>query len=341
MTAVEHLLRSSGEPRPRASRRTDAVMAALSAWVVLGLFLDAWAHANVPQLESFFTPWHAVFYGGFAATAGWVLWTVNRHVERGRRGLAAVPLGYGATVVALPVFAVSGAADMAWHTFFGIEKTTDVFFSPSHLGLLASAVVILTSPLRSAWADPVRTSPGWPAVATLAFAATMALLFLTYGNALIYGAEGVVTAFSDPQGRASGLAVRIVVTTLVLLTPLLLLARRWPLPFGAATTGYAAAALLSMLLTGFRNLPIAAAVVAAGPAVDLLARRLRPGRSRTAYWAFAALAPLVTWTLYLAAAMIAAGRVPTVVALWTGAPLVAALLGWALAVVMLPDRVAG
>jgi hypothetical protein len=98
-----------------------------------------------------------------------VLWIVNRQVEQGRRGLAAVPLGYGATMVALPAFVVSGAADMAWHTVFGIEKTTDIFFSPSHLGLLASGILILTSPSRSAWAADDDRVP-WPAVVSLAFA---------------------------------------------------------------------------------------------------------------------------------------------------------------------------
>ena len=63
------LLRNSGEPRPRASRRTDVVTTVLSVWFVLGLFLDAYAHADAPELETFFTPWHAVFYSGFAATA--------------------------------------------------------------------------------------------------------------------------------------------------------------------------------------------------------------------------------------------------------------------------------
>lgn len=89
------LLRDSGEPRPRTSVRTDVVTTVLSVWFVLGLFLDAYHHANLPDLETFFTPWHAVFYSGFAATAGWVLWTVGRQAQQGRRGMAAVPIGYG------------------------------------------------------------------------------------------------------------------------------------------------------------------------------------------------------------------------------------------------------
>ncbi len=106
------LLRTSGESRPRASRRTGVVMTVLSVWFVLGLFLDAYAHADSPELETFFTPWHAVFYSGFAVTGAWVLEIVWRHAERGRRGIAAVPAGYGMTLVALPVFVVSGAIDL-------------------------------------------------------------------------------------------------------------------------------------------------------------------------------------------------------------------------------------
>ena len=52
------------------------------------------------------------------------------------------------TVVVLPVFAVSGGADLVRHEMIGIETTTDIFVSPSHLGLIASMIVILTSPLR-------------------------------------------------------------------------------------------------------------------------------------------------------------------------------------------------
>ncbi len=203
--------------------------------------------------------------------------------------------------------------------------TSDIFFSPSHLGLIASMFVILTSPLRSAWSDPaLGTAPSLralaPAVFALSFAATLVLLFLTYGNALLYDPGQIVDGFSDLKGRASTLAVRMVVTNLVLLAPLLLLARRWQLPPGAATIGYLSAALLSGMLTGLRNIPVLLAMVAAGVVVDLLA-------------------PLATWGLYLGVAIAVVDRFPAVAALWTGAPVVAALLGWTLAALLLPDPV--
>src|SRR2546426_11492837 len=43
----------------------DWTIVALSGVFVSGLFLDGWAHAHGRVDQSFFTPWHAVFYGGF------------------------------------------------------------------------------------------------------------------------------------------------------------------------------------------------------------------------------------------------------------------------------------
>ncbi len=332
------LVHDSGEPRPDPSARTDTVMTVLSVWFTLGLFLDAYAHANFPDLETFFTPWHAVFYSGFAATAGWVLWTVWQQVRLGRRGRAAVPVGYGLTVLALPAFVVSGAADLTWHTLLGIETDTDIFFSPSHLGLIVSMVVILTSPLRSAWTRP---APTRTAVLTLAFATSLVLLFLTYGNALLFGPGAIVRLFSE-SGRgndgAGALAVRLMLTTVVLLAPLLLLARRWFLPTGAATAVFTFAAVISGTLTGFRNNEIALAVIAAGILVDVLARGLAPsGARRAAFWAFAFAAPVITWAAYLGVASAVVGRLPAITEFWTGAPIVAGLVGLLLGVLMLPN----
>jgi len=47
----------------------DWALAILSALFVGGLFLDGWAHTHGRVDQSFFTPWHAVFYAGYAMTA--------------------------------------------------------------------------------------------------------------------------------------------------------------------------------------------------------------------------------------------------------------------------------
>jgi hypothetical protein len=91
-------------------------MSLLSAWFLAGLTLDAWAHSNLTNLETFFTPWHAVIYSGFTATAVWVVVMVWRNVSQAGSGIGVVPVGYGWTVVALAVFGISDVADGVWHT---------------------------------------------------------------------------------------------------------------------------------------------------------------------------------------------------------------------------------
>ncbi|NMN95284.1 hypothetical protein [Antrihabitans stalactiti] len=343
-SGIRDLLTSSQHPRPSASRRDNVVMIALSLWFVIGLFLDSWAHANVPKLETFFTPWHAVFYSGFTATAAWVGWLVARQLQRGRRGAAAVPLGYGAALVVLPLFAISGVADGLWHTFLGIEQNTSIFFSPSHLGLLTSMILILLAPLRSAWVDPrLSERPSvrelWPALLALGLATSLVLLFLNYGNALTYRAANIVDSFSTTADhQSSWLAVKLVVTNLVLLAPILVVARRWWLPFGAVTIVVAPSIVVSAALTGFENLSTLGSVLIAGILGDLVARRIQPaGDRRTAFWVFGAVFAFLTWSLYFATASVVEWRIPTITEMWTGAPIVAGLVGWLFAALLLPD----
>jgi hypothetical protein len=336
--------------RPRTSYRDDLVTAGLSMWFVLGLFLDAWAHNNLPGLESFFTAWHAVFYSGFAATAAWIGWLVWRNRAAGALPTASVPVGYGLGVLGLPMFAVAGAGDYAWHTVFGIEQELKILFSPTHLLLVTAMILIVTSPLRSAWADPdLPPAPSLrrilPAVVALAFASTLVLLFLQYANALAWSPWGIVSALSEPSGIAAGspvdtihLVSSIAVTAVVLLAPLVLLARRWQVPVGAATLLHAAIGGLVAAITAWEAPAILAAVLAAGVALDLLLAWLRPAPWRRGrLLLFAALAPLVTWSGYLAAAALAADPLDPVLELWTGVPVVAALLGLLVTVLCVPS----
>ncbi|SEG96759.1 hypothetical protein SAMN05444920_11076 [Nonomuraea solani] len=344
---VRRLLVDSGESRGWVSPRADLVLAVLGIWFGVGLMIDAWAHSTKSELETFFTPWHAAFYSGFAAVSGWIIWQVWRNVRAGRQGLAAVPQGYLAGLLAIPGFAAFGFVDMMWHTLLGIETSIDILFSPSHLGLIVTMLIMLTTPVRSAWNAPDigdRPSLGrlLPALIGLAFATTLVSLFLSYGDALQWQAVRIVEAFSsiDDPG-AHRLATAMVVTNVVTLAPVLLLLRRWSLPAGSMTIMYTLAVLMPGAQTGFENVPVLVSLVAAGVAGDLLIYWLRPtGARRAAYWAFAGLSGLATWSLYLGFASVASGGLPSVPELWTGAPIVAGLLGLALGVLFLPNAVA-
>ncbi|MCA2223523.1 hypothetical protein [Nonomuraea aurantiaca] len=302
------------------SPRTDLVTALLGIWFGVGLMVDAWAHSNLAQLETFFTPWHAVFYSGFAVVSGWIIWQVWRNVRAGRQGPAAVPTGYLAGLVAIPAFAAFGFADMMWHTILGIETTINIFFSPSHLGLVVTMMLIITTPLRSAWNAPdvgARPTLGrlLPALVGLAFATTLVLLFLSYGDAMRYRPEGIVRALSMLREAGAGGGTR-----------------------GAGPVAVGPGAEQVAAQTGFRNVPILLSFVAAGVVSDLLIRRLRPsGERRAAFWAFAGLSAFATWSLYIGVASALGGGLPGVPELWTGAPVVAGLIGLALGVLFLPS----
>ncbi|GAA2307298.1 hypothetical protein GCM10010149_66450 [Nonomuraea roseoviolacea subsp. roseoviolacea] len=331
-------------------------MALLGIWFGVGLMIDAWAHTNLAGLETFFTPWHAVFYSGFAVVSGWIFWQVWRNVRTGRQGLAAVPHGYLAGLIAIPAFAAFGFADMMWHTILGIETTINILFSPSHLGLIVTMMLIITTPVRSAWNAPdvgARPTLGrlLPALVGLAFATTLVSLFLSYGDAMQYGPESIVQAYSLlERGAGPGpvlvgpgadrVAVAMVVTNVIMLSPVLLLVRRWVLPFGSVTVMYTIMVLMPGAQTQFRNLPILLSFVVAGFVSDLLIRWLRPsGERRAAYWAFAGLSAFATWSLYIGIASATGGGLPAVPELWTGAPVIAGLIGLALGALFLPNAV--
>src|SRR5437867_12449074 len=93
------------------------------AWLMVGLFVDGWAHSNLAELETFFTPWHALFYSGFGATAAWIVWCVRRE--------GALPRGYAPAVVGVLSFGVGGVGHLVWHTLFGIERDAEALLGPT------------------------------------------------------------------------------------------------------------------------------------------------------------------------------------------------------------------
>jgi hypothetical protein len=267
-----------------------------------------------------------------------------------RSGLSRVPVGYAATLVAIVVFGLGGVGDLAWHTAFGIEQDIAILFSPTHLVLVGSMFVIVTTPLRSARGNPaIPRCPGLlallPAVLSTAFAATLVLLMLQYANVLTYSASGVTFSLDGAQlDETAGFVSSLAMTNLVLMVALLTVARRWHPPVGTATLLYASIGALSAAVSGLRHLPLFGALLVAGVVVDVVGRAMRPGPDRPVRWyGYAALAPLVTWVTYLVVAYAIVGpdrpRPDTphperALELITGAPLVQALAGVLLAAIL-------
>src|SRR3972149_4428666 len=113
----------------------DCQVVVLSAVFVGGLFLDGWAHAHGRVDQSFFTPWHAVFYAGYAAVASALVTSLLRNRARGYPWRRALPAGYGLSLLGALIFGVGGVGDMIWHMLFGIEAGVEALLSPMHLAL--------------------------------------------------------------------------------------------------------------------------------------------------------------------------------------------------------------
>lgn len=336
----------------RASYGQHLVTVALAAWLMIGLFVDGWAHNNLDtSLETFFTPWHGLFYSGFAACAGWLVWLVRSGRRRGLRGAAAVPLGYGLSLVGLVVFAAGGLGDMSWHLVFGIERDIDALFSPTHLLLFAGMVHLLAAPFRDAWRGAGPTAPGLraflPALASLSLVVALVGFFFMYWSpyttwaptrpaaAYVADAPADYVDFLRYSQITEGMAAALV-TTLLIIAPLLLVVRRWQPPFGTATVLVTVPAVLSSALDSFTRPLLLVAAAVAGLVADALIRWLRPGPDRRAAARLVAgLSPMVLIAAWFTALNVTAGVwYPTEI--WAGTIVWAGLTGVGLAVLMLP-----
>jgi hypothetical protein len=331
--------------RPRARWGDDLAAALLGTWVVAGLFLDGWAHVNQPGLETFFSPWHAIFYAGFLVSTVVLARLVARFQRGGRLDPALVPAGYGLGLVGVAMFVVGGVADGAWHTMFGVEVGVAALLSPSHLLLLSGGLLMVTSPVRSAWSSP-RLPAHAPAAALLpalwatALTTAVVLFFFQYLSAFVTRAPSTPEA-EGPAGLLTTIVgvASVLVTNLIVVAPVLLLARRWRLPFGTVALLAGAGAVGLTSLREFTLGALVPAMVAGGLAVDVLMARLRPGPDRPgAFRAVAVLAPLLLWGAWMAVYALAYG-IAWPPELWAGVLGMAGLGGLGLSVLVMPPAV--
>jgi hypothetical protein len=61
-----------------ATKKENLLTGVFGLWLIIGLFVDGYAHQNLAELETFFTPWHGIFYSGVMATALWIAWMIRR-----------------------------------------------------------------------------------------------------------------------------------------------------------------------------------------------------------------------------------------------------------------------
>ena len=323
-----------------ASLSFEWLMAACVLLRVFGSYLDLWAHTHIPQLETFFTPWHAVLYGSFALTAAVLIGATVLNHYKGYSWMEAIPRGYDLALLGVGIFLIGGFSDMLWHIAFGIERSIDALLSPTDLLLALGGFFISTGPLRSAW---IRSRSeelhGWrtlgPMIVSL-FALLAALVFFTwyvhpftFPYAAFKGSSSLIF-FTQALGVAS-----ILLQSIFLMGPVLLIVRRWHLPFGALT-------LVFVLVTITASVPrdtyyFVPVGLLAGLGADLLLQRLSM-KQDTTFRLFAFLVPVLLYTLYFIELAILAGITWTI-HMWMGAIVLSGVMSLLLSYLLVQPRI--
>ena len=323
-------------PAVAGLRPYDLVVASLSVAMLAGATLDGWAHSHeLLALESIITPWHMVVYLSFLAVAIVLLGPPVTAKLGGGGAIAAIPAGYGTTVIGVGFFLAMGAADTIWHLAFGIEANAEALLSPTHLGLGLGACLIASGPIRAAWSR--NGDATWPAFLP-------AILSAVAITGLVAFALHIANSFVDPWPRFSyeltdptwygpyiGVAAAVVTAGIVALPMLLLIARWRTLPPGWLTLlfGVSIAGLTFLHDEGV----LVGAPILGGFVADLLYIWLRPRLSSWRVGAFAFLAPAAL----IAASFVvlwATGPIAWSAHLIAGTVVLAGGVGWALSLLL-------
>jgi hypothetical protein len=307
----------------------ERAIAFFGTWMVVGLYLDGWAH-NVRKPETFFSPWHLILYSGFGAAVAYFVF--RGYVQKKPSDPDRI------TIAGLVLFIAGAVGDGIWHQIFGIEVDLEALLSPTHLALMTGGLMMLGIAYRSAArADPPGGSADGSLVVTMTLCAAVAMFFTQYFNTFRF--HGVS---SSPGNREDIWEIHAIgsvfVTNAILLGLTFLLVRRWQTPRWTFTFVYGALAFANVAVDGRRAawLHVPAAALA-GAVTDILVRRLRPSmsgvRAVRVFSAAVALALASSWFLSL---HLLSG-VHWAAELWTGTIILAAVEGVGLGLLAFPS----
>jgi hypothetical protein len=332
--------------QPLGGSGYDWTVVILSFWFLTGVYLDGWAHNHIPELESFFTPWHAVFYSGFLAVAGFLMATLVRNHAKGYPWRYAMPPGYELSILGVLIFSVGGVGDMIWHEFFGIEADVEALLSPTHLMLALGATLFVSAPWRAGWRRLPNENDrpqGWveslPQFLSMTFLLSLWTFMTQFAHPLVdpWAAAGFSPRSQNfPFLRQSLGIVSMLLQTGLLMGLVLLAVMRWFLPFGTLTLVFTLNALLmSFMHDEYRFIPAAAL---AGVAADLLVRWQKPSVERSGPLRLLAfVVPVLYYAFYYVVLMLTQG-ISWSVHLWTGSIVLSGTIGLLLSYLILPPR---
>jgi len=286
--------------------------------------------------------------------------------------LGLIPVGYGVAILGLITLGIGGPADLIWHEAYGFEVGVEAIYSAPHLLLFFGGLLVSSTGIRSMWAKqdlqldfkgylPVLISSvlfiGVAGFITMYLNTFMTNVAMTsdfmadldrfkddYDNQST-SLNGGLTGYGDDTwpyyyySAGHGVA-SMVVTTLVLLGPVLLLLRRWRLPFGAITATFLGYGLLVNIMTSYRDAVLILPLLAAGLTVDAMQQRFGSERAdgRLTLGVIRAVGPAaagVLWSTYFIVVALTDG-IGWPPSMWVGALLVGIMTGFGVAFLVAP-----
>jgi hypothetical protein len=121
-------------PTPITEKKYRYLMIVAMVWMFTGAWVDASAHSFIlDDIETFFTPWHALLYSGYGFVVISAVYVKNKMED--------YKLDVG--VLGASIFAIGGGSDAIWHTLLGIETGVEPLITPSHLMLFLGSFLML------------------------------------------------------------------------------------------------------------------------------------------------------------------------------------------------------
>src|SRR3989338_3795743 len=218
---------------PKASSKFDLVFVFLSLWLTVGVFIDGWAHNHLSStLETFFTPWHGIFYSGFGAVSFSIFFQAVKNYQAGFRWPYLLPREYHLAFFGLIIFFLAGAGDMLWHIVFGIEIDVEALLSPTHLLLALGGSIIMCAPFHALWHRDIKEKPPTVAVLMSLVFFLSALTFMTRFASPMHRPWMDSNFITNPpdSGQALGVA-SIIIQTGIFMGIILAVLKKWRFPF--------------------------------------------------------------------------------------------------------------
>jgi len=308
-----------------------------------GAYVDGWAHINLDSsLETFFTPWHAIFYLGIIATALSLIVFLIINLRRGYPLKHALPKEYLFSLIGVGLALAGGVGDMLWHGIFGIEEGIEALLSPTHLVLAIGGAIATAGPLYAVWhrekSRPIHAGPTVLSAAYFISTITFMVQFL-HPFALPWSAESFTLSHSIPFNYTVMLGVaNILVLTVIFTGTILSLIKRWIFPFGSFAIILTINALAITLMKGGYYQFILSALIA-GLLIDICDKILIKKNIRRMPYIhmFSFIAPFILFSTYMATIFLTDNMIWSV-HMWSGVPVIAGIAGYLTSYLAIPSE---